>query len=97
MDDMDISLTEKISEYYTSKCSFLDQEPIKKHSSYLGERISRGLFRTQSGTIINSDVNASYNILKKAVPNAFSMNEIADGIEGVWLHPVRFELAMVTG
>ncbi len=86
----------RVSEYYTSKCSFLDQEPIKRRSSYLGERISRGLFQTHSRTIINSDVNGAYNILKKAVPNAFSMNETADGIEGVWLHPVRSKLAMVT-
>ncbi len=70
-------------EGYTSKCSFLDAEKIEKHSKYSGKRISRGLFKTSNGTIINADVNAGYNIIKKAVPKAFT----ADGIEGVGLHP----------
>lgn len=70
-------------ESYTSKCSFLDHEPIEKRKSYQGKRISRGLFKSQKGIIINADANGAYNILKKAVPEAFS----ADGIEGVGLHP----------
>ncbi|MFW9855880.1 MAG: RNA-guided endonuclease InsQ/TnpB family protein [Candidatus Thorarchaeota archaeon] len=72
-------------ESYTSKCSFLDAEPIARQQEYLGARVTRGLFQSQNGTIINSDVNGGYNIVKKAVPNAF-----ADGIEGVWLHPIRW-------
>jgi putative transposase len=72
-----------VSESYTSKCSFLDFEPIEKHDNYLGKRISRGLFRSERGVVINADVNAAYNILIKAVPDAFSV----DGIEGVGLHP----------
>lgn len=70
-------------ESFTSKCSFLDKEPIKKHKRYVGRRISRGLFRTKRGILINADVNAGYNIVKKAVPNAISV----DGIEDVGLHP----------
>ena len=80
----------KAPESYTSKCSFLDCEQISYHSSYLGERISRGLFQSSNGILINSDVNAGYNIIKKEVPNAFSMSENSDGIEGVWLHPIRW-------
>ena len=70
-------------EGYTSRCSFLDNEPIKRHKVYLGKRISRGLFQAGDGTIINADVNSGYNIGRKAIPNAFS----ADGIEGLGLHP----------
>ncbi len=70
-------------ESYTSKCSFLDNEEIKKHDTYLGRRISRGLFRTSNGTIINADVNAGYNILRKAFPNSVSV----DGIEAFGLMP----------
>jgi len=70
-------------ESFTSKCSFLDKEPIKKHKRYAGKRINRGLFKSKKGILINADVNAGYNIIKKAVPNAVS----ADGIEGVGLHP----------
>lgn len=69
-------------ESYTSKCSFLDQESIKKHETYLGKRISRGVFKSSSGRLINADVNGSYNILRKAIPNAFS-----NGIEGLGVNP----------
>ena len=78
-------------EDYTSKCSFLDGDLIKRQGSYSGERISRGLFCSKNGIFINSDVNGAYNIIKKAVPNAFSRWETADGIEGVWLHPIRLK------
>ena len=37
--------------------------------------------------MINADVNAAYNVLRKAVPKAF----VVDGIEGVGLHPVRIK------
>ena len=52
-------------ESYTSKCSFLDEESICKHSSYLGKRVKRGLFETSSGILINADVNGSLNIGRK--------------------------------
>lgn len=56
-------------ESYTSKCSFLDNEEICKHTSYKGKRIKRGLFKSNDGTLINADVNGSLNILKKVVGN----------------------------
>ncbi len=80
-----------INEGYTSKCSFLDRERISQKTSYQGERISRGLYQSAKGIIINSDVNGGYNIIKKEIPNAFSQQEIADGIEGVWLHPIKLK------
>jgi IS605 OrfB family transposase len=79
-------------ESYSSKCSFLDNEPIKHHDKYLGKRINRGLFKSQKGTIINADVNGAYNILKKAFLNAID----ADRIEDVGLHPTRWRLSPVT-
>jgi putative transposase len=72
-----------IEESYTSKCSFLDLETIAKHETYAGKRIKRGLFRASDGRLINADVNGSYNILRKAVPNAF-----ANGIEAVAVQPL---------
>ena len=69
-------------ESYTSKCSFLDNETIRKHNEYKGRRIKRGLFKSANGTKINADVNGSANVLKKEVPNAF-----ADGIEGILVCP----------
>ncbi|MEB3217853.1 MAG: zinc ribbon domain-containing protein [Nostocales cyanobacterium 94392] len=56
------------SENYTSKCSFIDFEPIEKREVYLGKRVKRGLFRSSNGFLINADCNASGNILKKVVP-----------------------------
>ena len=63
-------------ESYTSKASFLDGDPIPVYGevgkpTFSGRRISRGRYKTSSGLIINADVNASYNILKKAFSNAF--------------------------
>lgn len=71
-------------ESYTSKCSFLDLESVEKHNVYKGKRVSRGLFKSSVGKVVNADINGSLNIIRKAVPNAF-----ADGIEGVVLHPVK--------
>jgi putative transposase len=74
----------KHEESYTSKCSFLDLESLKKHDTYKGTRSKRGLFISSKGQKINADVNGSLNILRKAVPNIF-----LDGIEGVAVHPKR--------
>ena len=71
-------------ESYTSKCSFLDSESIRKHEHYLGKRIKRGLFQSKNGTILNADTNGSANIIRKVVPNAF-----ANGIEGIVVFPKR--------
>lgn len=54
-------------ESYTSKCSFMDSEPIKKHSEYRGKRIKRGLFKTATNKLINADLNGSLNILRKVI------------------------------
>ncbi len=78
-------------ESHTSKCSFLDKEPIGHSGKYMGKRISRGLFRASFGKLINADVQGAYNIIKKAFPKAFMNLQVirADGIEGVGLHPIR--------
>ncbi|WP_372365040.1 IS200/IS605 family accessory protein TnpB-related protein [Candidatus Uabimicrobium sp. HlEnr_7] len=71
-------------ESYTSKCSFLDSEPIKKHQNYLGRRVKRGLFRPKQNILFNADINGAANIIRKAIPNAF-----ANGIEGIVVFPKR--------
>ena len=52
-------------ESYTSKCSFLDNEEIRKHKKYMGSRPKRGCFKTSSGRKVNADVNSACNIMKK--------------------------------
>ena len=71
-------------EEHTSKASFLDGDKSIKDYPFSGKRIKRGLYRTKYKILINADVNAAYNIIKKVVPEAF-----VDGIEGVDLHPIR--------
>ena len=74
-------------ESHTSKCSFLDDEPVGHHAQYVGRRVQRGLFRTATGQYINADVNGSYNIGRKAAPNAFG-----SGGRGWVVQPVRVSL-----
>lgn len=74
-------------ESHTSKCSFLDLEAIKHHKKYLGRRVKRGLFRASNGQLIHADLNGSYNIIRKAIPDAFR-----NGIEGIAVCPLRFIL-----
>ena len=73
-------------ENYTSKCSFLDLEPIRKHAAYCGRRVKRATFVASDGRQIHADVNGSYNILRHALPSAF-----ARGIKGVVVRPVRVQ------
>ena len=80
LEGIDVKL---ITEEYTSKCSFLDNEEIGKHDIYKGKRVTRGLFISSTGKTINADVNASYNILHKCKPSAFT----AKGVQGVVVHP----------
>ncbi len=73
-------------ESYTSKCFFLDLEPIRKHATYCGRRVERATFVASDGRPIHADVNGSYNILRHALPSAF-----ARGIQGVVVRPVRVQ------
>lgn len=78
-------------ESYTSKASFLDLDEIpvygKPHDiTFSGYRKCRGLYKSKKGTI-NADVNGSYNILRKAIPNAF-----AEGVEGCAVIPIKLKV-----
>lgn len=74
-----------VDESHTSKCSLLDLEPIGHKDEYVGRRISRSLFKSRNGIIINADINGSGNIMRKAIPNCLTTN----GIEGLVVSPVR--------
>ncbi len=78
-------------ESYTSKASFLDNDPIPTYGIkdedeplFQGKRLKRGLYQSRHGIRLNADVNGSYNILRKASPNA-----IAQGSRGCAVHPIR--------
>ena len=78
---INVILTE---ESYTSGTSFLDSESPTRECYDKKRRKYRGLFMSNSGVLINADVNAAYQIMKKVFPNEFS-----DGIEGVVSRPVK--------
>lgn len=72
-------------ESYTSKCSLIDLEAIKKQENYLGKRIKRGLFQTSKNILLNSDINGSGNILRKVIGDAW----LSQPIVGLMLNPVK--------
>lgn len=81
-------------ESYTSVASFLDGDSLPvygsheaKNTTFSGRRLKRGLYKSLIGVKFNADVNGSYNIIRKVVPDAF-----CNGIEGVVVHPVKITL-----
>ncbi len=62
-------------EAYTSQASFLDGDSLPKYGEKLsgwkasGKRIYRGLYRSSNDSIVNADLNASANILRKVARN----------------------------
>ena len=60
-------------ESYTSKCSFKFQDYIPTYNvdgnlfNPSGKRIMRGIFKDKDETLINADVNGSYNIMRKTL------------------------------
>ncbi len=65
-------------ESYTSKADFLcgDKIPVygkdDNDTHFSGRRIKRGLYKSGSGIILNADINAAANIMRKAAPSAFA-------------------------
>jgi putative transposase len=58
----------------------------------MGKRITRGLFRSAKGILINADLNGAYNHMRNAIPESMEKLKakvMADGIEAVGIHPVR--------
>jgi putative transposase len=83
-------------ESYTSKASFLDHDPIPIYNpkrpdkpQFSGERAYRGLYRAQDGRRIHADVNGSYNILRKALPNSFGQGIVAPAVVARTVEIVR--------
>jgi putative transposase len=77
-------------ESYTSQASFLDADPIPTYGqvehepTFSGRRVKRGLYKAKSGRKLNADINGSYNILRKASPNA-----LGQWGRGCVVHPAR--------
>lgn len=81
----------EVVESHTSKCSYLDNEPVKHHDNYKGKRIKRGLFKTSIGLLVNADVNGACNIARKVSGDYSVMGN--DHIKGVLANPLRIQIA----
>lgn len=84
------------NESYTSQTSALDNEKpcwnngnnsrIKQgiHPAY--RRIERGLFKSNEGKLINSDINGALQIIRKVFPKV----TLTDGIVDAVLRPIKW-------
>jgi putative transposase len=92
-------------ESYTSKASFLDHDfmPVygeeENEPVFSGRRVKRGMYKSKQGCKINADINGSYNIMRKALPNVFQGNGIEDVnkmIASLVVHPERIVFPLRT-
>ena len=74
-------------ESYTSKCDALAFEKVGFHEKYLGKRIRRGLFSSNTDKLINADLNGAINIMRKFFEK---QNHTIETLTGINLYnPVR--------
>lgn len=88
-------------ESYTSQTSFLDSEkPCKENGNYIrktkhlipcNRRLHRGLFQSNSGTLINADVNGAYQIIRKVFSNV-KFIQFNQEIRGLVLSPSKLTI-----
>lgn len=81
-----------IKESYTSGCSALDLEPISKKYYNKNRRVYRGLFKSNTGILINADVNGSLNILRKYDNSIPELIKLARG-KGYVNNPIKLRVA----
>lgn len=86
-------------ESYTSKSSYLDNDPIPNYKKgndetyrFSGKRIKRGLYQTSTKRLVNADINGACNILKKyllkEVNNSNLVTTILDDLIEVFSMPI---------
>ena len=71
-------------EAYSSKASFLDQDPLPEYGAgikpvFSGKRIARGLYRSRDGRVVNADVHGAANIMRKS-KQKFNFERLCTGI-----------------
>src|SRR5215468_4125189 len=74
-------------ESYTSRASFLDQDPLPTYQAtqaeqpvFSGTRIARRWYRAKDGTILHADINGSYNILRKSSSDTRASGARSSGV-----------------
>ncbi len=83
-------------EAYTSRASAVDGDDVPQYGAekpvFQGHRIARGLYKTAQGRLLNADVNGSFNITRKVIPDVFDQ-----GIKGLPFNPVVLDPLRMTG
>ena len=65
---------------------YIDRElPIKENYNK-NRRIHRGLFKSNDGILLNSDVNGSYQILKKVIGDYFVKPNSIKVLQVTWFY-----------
>ncbi|NEO95798.1 MAG: IS200/IS605 family element transposase accessory protein TnpB [Moorea sp. SIO3G5] len=83
-------------ESYTSKASFIDDDPLPKHGEKpegwkpSGCRVRRGLYKTSKGYLVNADCNGAANIAKKVATQL--KIDLAKVSRGVLTLPHRYDI-----
>jgi len=86
----------EIEEAYSSQASFLDNDLVPKYGEkpkgykFSGKRIKRGLYQTAKGWLVNADIQAAGNCLRK-VATQLGLNLVKLGKEVLSL-PKRYYL-----
>ena len=82
-------------ESYTSVASAVDGDALPKYGEkrprFQGHRIARGLYKTAKGRLLNADVNGSFNITRKVIPDV-----VDQGIKGLPFNPVVLDPLRMT-
>jgi IS605 OrfB family transposase len=84
----------KVKENYTSGVSAYDLEPLTKEFYNKSRRVKRGLFQTNAGHLVSSDINGSLNILRRYLKDnvvPMPIHRLRDN--GCLDHPVRIQAA----
>ncbi len=91
------------SEEYTSKASFIDRDCLPQYGvkpkdwKPSGKRTTRDLYRSKEGKVINADLNAAGNILRKVIHKSEILPKIwikryLSKIDGALTNPAKYDV-----
>lgn len=82
-------------EFYTSPSSALNGDTLPKYGNkkpeFKEKRMAGGLYKTGNIRLLNADINGSFNMMKKVIPDVFDQ-----GIKGLPFNPVVLDPLQMT-
>ena len=85
-------------ESYTSQSSFLDNDPLPVYGMeagdirFSGRRVTRGAYYSGNGTMVNADINAAANIIRKSMQGVIPGNMNDKLTSGVMSAPAKIRV-----